>query len=150
MNCSEIPGSCFNGTVLSAWPRCVPPRINAPPITPAQHLYRYAHNGSAMAPTAGLEPTRRESKSRVLPLHYVGMLITLFAVLITLKDKSDRRAYLSTPGRACALPVLLFVCSQRFRCKPCVILRGCQADSMQPLQCCIHGGGVFLHYGLPE
>lgn len=44
----------------------------------------------------------------------------------------------------------LFVCSQRFRCKPCVILRGCQANGMQALQCGILSSGILLHYSLPE
>lgn len=37
-------------------------------------LLCYVEADESMAEAAGLEPTKRESKSRVLPLHYASML----------------------------------------------------------------------------
>ena len=69
------------------------------------------------------------------------------------KEKSIMESHISRRGILGGSnwsPEWLFVRSQRFRCKPCVILRGCQANGMQALQCGILSGGVFLHYSLPE
>ena len=56
----------------------------------------------------------------------------------------------SLPGGSSWSPEWLFVCSQRLRCKPRVILCSCHADSVQAIQVGVHSGGVFLHYSLPE